>query len=413
MKQEKVFVSFFLDASRPNANDKCLIKLNIYQNPTKKRYATGFHATKEEWEKLNSPKLRDENLKELRNKLASVKRKAEKAIEKLAVFSFVAFEEIYFTKSESGERNAGLKYWFDKYIKSLKSSGQIGTATSYQTTINSITAFKKNLSIYDITPTFLQNYETHLAYDGKSMSTIGIYMRQLRAIINQAINDKIMSADQYPFKKYEIPSGQNVKKALPKEDLQKLLKYTPKTEAQKKALDFWLLSYLCNGMNITDIIHLRHSNINGDYLHFIREKTKRTKKKDLRPIKVGLNPRAKEIIQRQKNRDTSNPFIFSILEEGLNPVTEKHRSQRFVKWINKYMEEIRKDLEIVGKIRTYEARHSFSTVLKRKGAPTSFIKEALGHSSELTTENYLDSFADEVKLDYANMLTDLEDGKSD
>ena len=63
-------------------------------------------------------------------------------------------------------------------------------------------------------------------------------MRQLRAIINQAISDKILSADLYPFKKYEIPSGQNIKKALPNDDLQKLLSCIPANADQAKALDF-------------------------------------------------------------------------------------------------------------------------------------------------------------------------------
>jgi len=50
---------------------------------------------------------------------------------------------------------------------------------------------------------------------------------------------------------------------------------------------------------------------------------------------------------------------------------------------------------------------SFSTVLKRKGVSTEFIKESLGHSSMVTTENYLDSFADDVKLKNANILTEF------
>lgn len=407
MEQEKIYVSFILEASRPNQKNQCLIKMVVYQKPNKKRYSTEYHATKEDWSKLNSTKLRDDDLKELRKKLNGIKTKAEKVISKLPVFSFVAFDEAYFAKSESGEKNAALKHWFDKYITNLKKSGRIGTASSYQTTINSILSFKKNLSLYDITPAFLQQYEDHLVKDKKSNSTIGIYMRQLRAIINQAISDKILSADLYPFKKYEIPSGQNIKKALPNDDLQKLLSCIPANADQAKALDFWVLSYLCNGMNMTDIIHLKPVNINGDYMHFIREKTKRTKKKDLRPIRVGLNPKAKQIIARQRTTENNNPFLFPILEKDLTPVTTKHRCQRFVKWVNKHMEAIRKDLKIDQKVGTYAARHSFSTVLKRKGAPTSFIKESLGHSSELTTENYLDSFTDDVKLDYANMLTDL------
>jgi integrase len=51
------------------------------------------------------------------------------------------------------------------------------------------------------------------------------------------------------------------------------------------------------------------------------------------------------------------------------------------------MDAIGKDLKIEQPIGTYAARHSFSTVLKRKGVSTDFIKEALGHSSVIVSEN--------------------------
>lgn len=407
MEQPKVTVSFFLDASRPNFEGKCLVKMNIYQKPNKKRYATNFHLTKEEWEKVNSKKLRDEDLKEIRSKLNALQAKAEKVISKISPFSFVAFEEVFYGNTETRKTSSMLNHWFDDYIKSLKANGQIGTAISYNTTINSINDFKKNLQVHDITLNFLQAYERHMLSEGKSTSTVGIYMRQLRAIINQAIAAGIMSQDKYPFKKYEIPSGRNIKKALAESDISLLLNHNPEKLDERKALDFWILSYLCNGMNFADIITLKPENIEGNYLHFIRVKTKKTKKKDLRPIRVGLNQRAKDIIEKWKNTDPDNPYLFPILEVGLSPLTEKHRCQRFIKWVNKRMNEIRKDLNINQKIGTYAARHTFSTVLKRKGVSTEFIKEALGHSSVVVTENYLDSFTDDVKLEYANLLTNL------
>ena len=72
------------------------------------------------------------------------------------------------------------------------------------------------------------------------------------------------------------------------------------------------------------------------------------------------------------------------------------------------MYEISKELKIENKTNTYAARHTFSTVSKRKGVPTSFIKDALGHASVSTTENYLGSFEDDVTLEYANILTDFK-----
>ena len=71
------------------------------------------------------------------------------------------------------------------------------------------------------------------------------------------------------------------------------------------------------------------------------------------------------------------------------------------------MSEIGKELKIESKITTYSARHSFATMLKRGGAPLEFISESLGHGDLKTTENYLDSFEDETKEKYANILTDF------
>ncbi len=403
-----VSVNFIIEGTKPNKNNEFPIKLNIYNKEAgQKRYGIKEYVTKENWDKLNGTKLRDTELKNLKAKLNVLASKASNVASKINPFSFIAFEEAFFAKSTSGEKSTNLKYWFDKYIKTLKENGQVGSAISYQTTINSILQFKRNLTLHDITPAFLQSYENHLLSDNKSISTVGIYMRQLRAIINQAISDKILSADKYPFKKYKIPAGRNVKKALSFEELTKLLNHKPADKNQQKALDFWIFSYLCNGMNFTDIAHLRPENIHGSYLNYLRQKTKRTKKKDLRPIKVALNKRALEIIQQYRNHGSDSEFLFPILEPGLKPITIKHRCQRLIKWVNNHMEEVRQELGIEQKLGTYSARHSFSTVLKRKGASTSFIKEALGHSSEVTTENYLDSFTDDVKMEYANLLTQL------
>lgn len=404
MLEQKVSVSFFLDKSRPNTDGTCLIKLNIYCKPNKKRYATTFHVTEEEWVKLNGQKLRDEELKSLKQKLSALEASAEKVIKKISPFSFVAFEEAFFNKSEA-TKNTSLQFWFDNYIKKLHAKGCVGTAIAYRTTINSLNLFKRNLHLQDITPLLLEEYESFLTDSGKSLTTISIYVRQLRAIINQAINAGLLSHDNYPFRKYEIPSGRNIKKALSQNDITKLLNHKPEKEDEKKALDFWILSYLCSGINFADVIELKPANIDGQYLQFVRTKTKNTKKKDLRPIRVGLHPRAIEIIEKWKNTDPANPYLFPILEPGLKPITVKHRCQRFIKWVNKRMENIRQELKIEQKIGTYAARHSFSTTLKRKGVSTEFIKESLGHSSVIVTENYLDSFADDVKLDYTTLLT--------
>jgi len=52
------------------------------------------------------------------------------------------------------------------------------------------------------------------------------------------------------------------------------------------------------------------------------------------------------------------------------------------------------------------ARYSWATIAKRSGVPTAVISEGLGHTTENTTQVYLDSFENEV-LDAANRLITL------
>ncbi|TXJ24893.1 MAG: hypothetical protein E6Q24_15205 [Chitinophagaceae bacterium] len=406
MESAKVSVTFFLDASRPNSEGKCLIKLNVYCRPDKQRYPTVFHVSKEDWNKIRGPKLKDENLREIRDKLNALKKRAEKIIEGLNPFSFVAFEDAYL-RNKATIKTTSLKVWFENYIAKLEAEERIGSAMCYTTAFNSLNEFRKNLHLQDITASFLNSYEIYMRENKKSPSTTGSYLRQLRAIIKLAIKKKVLSADNYPFEEYQIPATRNVKKALPNHELKKLLEYHPDDPEEYEALDYWILMYLLSGINPADVVRLLPSNIDGHYLNFYRFKTRYTKKKDLRPIKIGIPKRAIEIIERRRNTDPQNPYLFPILHAGMTAKQAKFKCQDFAKWINDMMEKVRSDLKINQKVRNNEARHTYATVMKRKKVDIVFIKETLGHSSLTTTELYLDSFPDETKVEYASMLENV------
>lgn len=406
MEQHKPTATFFLDKRRITSDSKYPLKLTIYQRPNKKRFSTRITLSVEEWNKINGLNLKDERLKRLKIQINAIHTHANKIIEKLSPFSFESFEANFFNK-KIVSTDQTIEYAFDTYIQELNDQGRIGTKTSYNTTKNSLLQFQPKLTFKDITPEFLLKYEDYMSKQGKSPSTVGIYLRQLRSIYNRAIAAGVIKQEQYPFKKFEIPSSRNIKKALNDDQLETLLKYKPQNTAQRKAYDFWVLSYLCNGMNMTDILHLKKENLEKTFLYFNRQKTIRTKKRDLRPIKVPLHQRALEIINRWRCTDKNNVYLFPILETELAPVTVKNRTQKFIKQVNEGMEEIRKDLVIDTKIGTYVARHSFATRLMRKGASTQYIKESLGHSSVAVTDNYLGDFGDLVKNEFSVMLTDF------
>jgi len=166
----------------------------------------------------------------------------------------------------------------------------------------------------------------------------------------------------------------------------------------------WLLSYYCNGMNIKDIINLKFSNIESDTLFFERIKTSSTNRNP-KPIMVSLIPQAKDIIKRWKQKKGStDDFVFPIIKKSMTEDEKAKVKHQFIKTINKYMKRIGTEIGYDKPLTTYAARHSYATILKRSGAPLSFISESLGHKSLLTTESYLDSFEDETRRKYAEML---------
>jgi integrase len=404
-------VTVFFDTRR--AKDKCKypVKLTIYHNREKQRYGLGIDLKESEWQKINSPNLRDEELKKIKAKLDVYTTKASNVIEKLGdSFTFNSFELEFFEKGTRKKESNNVYEAFEEYIEKLNKEDRIGNVVAYTSALNSLKSFRKKLSFHDVTPDFLDSYEKEMLKDEKSITTVGIYLRSLRHIMNIAIDKGILKPQLYPFKKgkYEIPASRNEKQALKFDELKTILNYKTDLIGERKAIDFWIFSYLCNGMNMADICRLKYKNIDGDYLLFVRKKTSRTKRTDIKAIRCFMIPEVKTIIKKYGNQDiTPDTYIFPILEPDITAKREHEKIQFFTRNVNKYMKQIATKIGINSNISTYAARHSYATVLKRKGASIDYIKDSLGHSDLKTTENYLDSFLDETIKVNTSLLTDL------
>ncbi len=380
--------------------------MTIYHRPVKKRYNTGIELTRMEWDKMKKGRLKDYSLRGERIKMNAMIEKAQRLIDSMPIFSFKDFEAKYFD-ADKVSRDLSIKHWFNQYERELEENGQEGSRICYRTTMNSLLKFKPGLKLDEVTTKFLVEYENEMTRNGNSPSTIGIYLRHLRAIMNRAIKLGALQQEQYSFANYSIPSSRNIKKALSDHDLKKLLDHRPQNTQHEMALDFWVLSYLSNGMNMTDILHLKTSDIDDQFIYYRRQKTIRTKKTDNRPIKVPLHPRANEIVEKWKTNTPGSTYLFPFLENYVTPKSQKHRIQRFLKTVNSSMIEIGRELGIKSKLGTYVARHTFSTRMMRAGASTHLIKESLGHSSVTVTENYLGDFPEMLKSKFSAILTDF------
>jgi len=301
----------------------------------------------------------------------------------------------------------------------LKQADLAGTASNYECSQNSIKNFlaSKNLrnlnKLYfrQVNKDWLVQYERFMLNEKeRSLTTVGIYLRPLRALFNKAIAERIIDQDSYPFGKgkYMIPAPRKTKKALSALQLQSLFTETNLTEYQRKAIDFWFFSFACNGMNMKDVAHLKWKDISNDTLTFYRAKTINSTRSNLAPVVVYLNDYSKMIIEKYgaMNRGKED-FVFEIITKKMTSHEKRQAIQNFTRFVNQHVKSVARKLGLPTDISTYWARHSFTTNSIRKGATLEFMQESLGHSNLRTTQSYYAGFESDVKKEFAKTIMDF------
>lgn len=415
--KKNVHISVYLDTRKAKQNGKFPLKLRVFTSIPRKQkmYSTKFEFTSDEfkaiWEVL---KPKGDSNKAIKKKIVKLIDKAEDVAEEMLEFSFEKFESRLYRAKGDGTK---LKFHYDNSIRELTKRGRIGTASSYDLSMKSLTEFIKikkkelkfeNLTFYHITKSWLQDYEDFMLNDlERSSTTVGIYLRNLRAIFNKAIKDNEINKDIYPFGKdiYVIPNSKGKNKALSKEQLRVLFNLETSTPEQQKAKDFWFFSYACNGMNIKDIALLKFKDVKDGKFEFIRSKTEFTSKAKIKPITVYLNEFSQSIIDKYCIENCNpNNFIFDIVTNSKDKVRTQKEIKNFTRFINQHLKKLCKANKLPEDISTYWARHSYASNSIKNGASMEFIQESLGHGSLSTTESYFHGFEDETKKEFADKL---------
>jgi len=410
-------ISFVLDTRRVKKNNKFPVKLRVYSKTVgkPKLYNTDVDLTQNEFNKIwiegNSNNLRGKN-RDIRTWLHKFETRANDEAEKLVLFSFSDFERKFFRRSTDGNN---LIHHYNKTIEDCKSKGKIGTAESFKYSLNSIIKFKTlhtkketvAFPFNSITVNWLEAYEKHMTANGKSITSVGIYLRSLKIIFNKAIEDGDIKEDIYPFgkRKYQIPKSSKVKKALTNVELGILHRSIPKSFEQQKAKDFWFFSYVCNGMNLKDILLLEFSDIKGDKFSYYRAKTF-SKSSVKTKIEIYLTVFSREVIEKYGSKN-KNEYIFPILSKKDSEEVKFKKIKNFTRFVNQHIKKLAKDNNLPEEISSYWARHSFATNSIRKGASMEFISEAFNHSDLRVTKNYFAGFEDKDKKEFADKLMDF------
>lgn len=395
-------------------NGEYPLKLYICFRRKSKCYSTKMTISRSNYKKLSNNKTRDLHLIAINKEIINITAKANNVIKFIGDdFNFELFEAHMFNmKLENLNDKYDVYSCYEKKMRQLLKEERIGSYQAYLNSMVSLKSFREKLRFKDVTVNFLKKYEFFMLAKECSKSTIGIQLRQLRAIMNIAKNSGVITEAEYPFghhkhNKYEIPSSRNIKKALELQELKMIINYEPRGYQESWSRDMWLFSYYCNGMNMIDVFNLKNKNIADEFLYYVREKTKNTCR-NVTQIEVFLVPQVKEIINRWGNKNKStNTYIFEVFDDTMSAIEKKEACKMGIDMINRTMRCIAVRLEIKKSVSTYVARHTWATVLLRNNISMEYISKGLGHTSFATTERYLADFDQDQKREVGELLANI------
>jgi len=408
-------LSIVHDTRRVKQGDVYPVKFRVTCLQKTVYYRTGYDLTEEEFARL--PKAKNGDLKEHREIIIAGYDRIKGIIKALVKDGDFSLERLN-SRLKGGKKNSVLDAFYARE-EDLKKKGKLGTYDWYRYSRKALESFTgRDLKYSDITVEFLKQYEEHLLKKqegqkkGKSYTSISMYMRALQAIVNVGKKEGYVPASRYPFGegKYEIPETEGRRMALTLSQIGKVVNYPLLTENERRCRDLWYFMYLASGMNIIDLLHLKFNNIKNNIIYYDRIKT-RSRRKKKKEIRVPVLPQMWEIIDQWGNPDKSpDNYIFMFINDEMTIEEDRRTVKNFTSLLNKKMRAIGKALGY-GNLSSYVARHSYATVQKRADTSTAHISEALGHSTELTTQHYLDSFEDDEMLKNAEKLTQFEDDR--
>jgi integrase len=281
-----------------------------------------------------------------------------------------------------------------QYTKEQEQKGHTRKAEKYATSLRCFARFlgDKAHTLTDLDSDTVQAYETYMQCARLCPNTTSFYMRNLRAMYNQAVKEGYCR-QRYPFKEVYTGVDKTIKRALPRETIRAIRDLPLKDESARAfARDLFMFSFYTRGMAFVDIAHLRKSDLHYGILSYRRRKTHQE-------IHIKWEPVMQEIVDRYGVEDSQ--YLLPILCEKKGNAHRQYLNA--VHLVNLYLKEIGRKLELQAPLTTYVARHSWASIAYNKSIPTATISEALGHESEKTTRIYLSTLSYNA-IDRANQL---------
>lgn len=280
-------------------------------------------------------------------------------------------------------------HYMECLIQKKERTGKEGTASCYRATKNRLTLFcgKQALSIGDINVRMVNHFVDHLLSRNLSSNSITNYLSMFRATYNQITSERSI-VSKNPFLHLKLHPVSVHKRAVNMQIMMDIARLELKEKRLIFARNLFIFSFMACGMAFIDLAHLTRSNIINNTIVYHRIKTNTE-------IRISITPGMARLISLYASE--SSPFLFPILRDNASYADYKVALRTY----NRRLQAIANKLSYPLKLTSYVARHSWAMHAKNSNVSVSIISDALGHTTEKTTQFYLSSL-DQSILDKAN-----------
>ena len=427
LKQERLLnitVTLTLDTRRKG--DKFNVCVRVNQNRKTIYIRTGLIVTLQYWDKLIAStgrgvtnesksvwKVKEGQLIEFDRTIKEINKLREQN-----AFSLDALQKNM--KGKSGGESL-LALW-----EEVASSKKLGTAESYRIAAKCFEKLIGDIAFKDVNEETIDLWEKEME-KFYSRTTIGIYMRACRVVINEAIRRNLVDEKKYPFGKgkIEIKKGATRKEEyLSVFNIKRLYNFLEQDVpvhwkagykfAVLRSVATFLAAYLGNGMNLADLARLEYNDYyfstGKSCFRFLRTKTK-DKSDNQSEVIVPIIPELQAIGEKYGSEEKLGGRVFDyILEDIANEELIRKRIAQENSNIKDRLAVVCKLLEMPQRPSMTWARHSFATNLTHAGVPERYISQAMGHStSKNVTALYISEFPHERMMQFNSFLLKEED----
>jgi integrase len=391
-------IKIILREDKTNEKGESPLYLRITHNRKSSFVSLKIYVLPNQWNKAES-KVRKNypNSVRMNAHLANELAKAHESNLQLQSTRAISYTAHGIVEKMKGPVNCDFFQYAENHLAMLLAQKRIG---SYKRTKSVLAKFKQfnksaSLDFNDIDVSMLNRFEYYLLTEFKNATnTVHANFRVIKALINQAIREDLITADKNPFLKFKLKLEKTNKAYLIEEEIKRLeeldLKARPRLQLHR---DMFIFSSYAGGIRISDLLMLRKSNFDGNRISFRIQKTKS-------PHSFKLPDKALEILETyNKPSGDPNDFLFPSLKiaNDCNDKTEIFNAiSSTTARINMNLKIIAKMAEIDKKVSFHVSRHSFATRALTKGISLDKVSKIMGHQNIKETQGYAKIISEEL-----------------